>query len=450
MPASDAALREYCDKYYHQLLPIIAEKVHQEKVQQEKLKEVKSRLNFEECSGRNSKIQEVSRHSKSRTPNVKGEHQRGRRSGRSCSMSGSPKHTSVFSKIRRGRSESPTNKLEGKGRKEGGVFSRLGGTSSRRTETLSESKDSGGEHWKSRSKKPKSSIEEHDLSQPWVCEETDPFTPHPVEIHHIKQREEESTEDFVQRFKAESKHVKGAPECMRISGFMHGITNPELIKCLHDNIPKSVDEMMRTTMAFLKGEINQRINQGWKAVARNQGAKTRQRKGSAESSKKGRSFLKGQTYGNPNGPAMAKGGQAKDYIKLLPKSGNFASSESKQPNVSSHRTPHWFQLRNHMANGTNIAIGKNRGCRTFNLYMDELRGRGILTLRSIKIILLECTMVSGLEVQPSAIIQAAEERIKVVIHPKYLKQTITICYTLTEEGRKALCGLLMRNLDIFA
>ncbi|GKA21737.1 hypothetical protein Tco_0701726 [Tanacetum coccineum] len=59
-PVSDAALREYCDKYYHQLLPIIAEKVHQEKVQQEKLKEVKSRLNFEGCSGRNSKIQEVS------------------------------------------------------------------------------------------------------------------------------------------------------------------------------------------------------------------------------------------------------------------------------------------------------------------------------------------------------------------------------------------------------
>ncbi|GKF26585.1 reverse transcriptase domain-containing protein [Tanacetum coccineum] len=30
----------------------------------------------------------------------------------------------------------------------------------------------------------------------------------PVEIHHIKQREGESTEDFVQRFKAESRHVK--------------------------------------------------------------------------------------------------------------------------------------------------------------------------------------------------------------------------------------------------
>ncbi|GJX79068.1 hypothetical protein Tco_0327217 [Tanacetum coccineum] len=40
-PASDAALREYCDRNYHKLLSIIAEKVHQEKVQQEKLKTVK-------------------------------------------------------------------------------------------------------------------------------------------------------------------------------------------------------------------------------------------------------------------------------------------------------------------------------------------------------------------------------------------------------------------------
>ncbi|GKB03398.1 hypothetical protein Tco_0831487 [Tanacetum coccineum] len=81
-PASDAALREYCDKHYHQLFTIIAEKVHQEKVHQEKLKEVKSRLNFKEYT-RNPRVQEVSQHSKSRTPKVRGEHQRRRRLGRS-------------------------------------------------------------------------------------------------------------------------------------------------------------------------------------------------------------------------------------------------------------------------------------------------------------------------------------------------------------------------------
>ncbi|GJS40453.1 reverse transcriptase domain-containing protein [Tanacetum coccineum] len=77
----------------------------------------------------------------------------------------------------------------------------------------------------------------------------------PIEIHNIKQREGESTEYFVKRYKLESKDVKGAPECMRISGFVHGITNPKLIKRLHDKILKIVDEMMRVTTSFLRGEV---------------------------------------------------------------------------------------------------------------------------------------------------------------------------------------------------
>ncbi|GJW09639.1 reverse transcriptase domain-containing protein [Tanacetum coccineum] len=66
----------------------------------------------------------------------------------------------------------------------------------------------------------------------------------PIVLHNIKQRDGESTEDFIQRYKSESGNVKGAPECMRISGFVHGITNPELIKRFHEKIPKTVDEMM--------------------------------------------------------------------------------------------------------------------------------------------------------------------------------------------------------------
>ncbi|GJR58027.1 hypothetical protein Tco_1500189 [Tanacetum coccineum] len=209
-PISDEALREYCDRNYHQILPIIAEKVHQEKVQQEKLKAVKARLNFEETS----------HHSESGTPTERrGLKERlGPRHVRS--RSGSPKP-------RRGRSESP--KKKGSERKimfkrlEKGVFHRLGdkekslyvysGDSrrrsyhnshrdtkschqssrsrttepaserrynkrapSRRAEELSESEGSAGGHWKSKVKRPKSSVED-DLSQPWVCEETDPFTP---------------------------------------------------------------------------------------------------------------------------------------------------------------------------------------------------------------------------------------------------------------------------------
>ncbi|GKF18416.1 hypothetical protein Tco_0063334, partial [Tanacetum coccineum] len=73
-------------------------------------------------------------------------------------------------------------------------------------------------------------------------------------LHNIKQRDEESTEDFIQRYKSESGNVKGAPECMRISGFVHGITNPELIKRFHEKILKTVDEMMQVATYFLQGQ----------------------------------------------------------------------------------------------------------------------------------------------------------------------------------------------------
>ncbi|GJS13954.1 hypothetical protein Tco_0408426 [Tanacetum coccineum] len=106
-PASGAALQEYCDKHYHQLLPLIAEKVHQEKAQQDKLKEVKARLNFEGCSRSNSKIQEASQHSESRTPNLRGEP--GRRS--ESPRQKYPKRKTVFTRL---------------GENERGVFNRLG------------------------------------------------------------------------------------------------------------------------------------------------------------------------------------------------------------------------------------------------------------------------------------------------------------------------------------
>nr|GEU51696.1 reverse transcriptase domain-containing protein [Tanacetum cinerariifolium] len=77
----------------------------------------------------------------------------------------------------------------------------------------------------------------------------------PLEIHNIKQRNGESTEEFVWRYKLEDRDVKGAPECMKISRFMNGITNPELIKQLHDKIPKSIDEIMSITTTFLRGGV---------------------------------------------------------------------------------------------------------------------------------------------------------------------------------------------------
>ncbi|GJV04574.1 reverse transcriptase domain-containing protein [Tanacetum coccineum] len=158
------------------MLPIIAEKFNKEKKKNEKLKEVKARLNFGGSTG-------TSRYSESRTMSTK-EYEKRYRSRHSCSPRPSP---SVFSRLKRDRSRSPKPK-----EKEGGVFKRLGSRGmsvsahsdshnqssySRYTDALFKSEDSGGGHCKSRSKKKKPSREEDDLSQPWVCEEVDPFTP---------------------------------------------------------------------------------------------------------------------------------------------------------------------------------------------------------------------------------------------------------------------------------
>ncbi|GKA00631.1 hypothetical protein Tco_0673181 [Tanacetum coccineum] len=143
------------------LLPIMAEKFNQEKEKSEKLKELKSRLNFKGCSG-------TSRYSESKMTDTK-EHEKRHRSRRSRSP-----RTSVFSRMRHERSRSPRKRS-----KEGGVFKRLGSrgksvsarsdsysqnSHSKYTEALSESEDSEGGHWKSRSKNKISCREEDDLS----------------------------------------------------------------------------------------------------------------------------------------------------------------------------------------------------------------------------------------------------------------------------------------------
>ncbi|GJR55333.1 hypothetical protein Tco_1405854 [Tanacetum coccineum] len=113
MPAFDAALREYCNRNYHRLLPIIAEKVNQEKVQQEKLKAVKAYLNFKE----------VSQHSESGTPSGRRDLKKRLGSRHVRNVSGSPEP-------RRGRSKSARKKDSKREtmfkRLEKGVFHRLG------------------------------------------------------------------------------------------------------------------------------------------------------------------------------------------------------------------------------------------------------------------------------------------------------------------------------------
>nr|GFA21477.1 reverse transcriptase domain-containing protein [Tanacetum cinerariifolium] len=195
-------------------------------------------------------------------------------------------------------------------------------------------------------------------------------------------------------------HVNEAPECMRIFGFIHGITNLDLIKKLNDNIPKSVDEMMSVTTAFLRGEV---------AVA-NQ------------------------------------------------------SRKKVPPTWRHHETSHKLNFdkrpdfkNRHKLDLTNGILG---GGRALHEYLDELYGAygmlkflvegGIVTLYSNVIIPVECRMVAEAlsELPPNE--PAIAERIKVAIHLEYLEQTITISGSLLEKVRMELYDVLRNNLDIFA
>ncbi|GKE03820.1 hypothetical protein Tco_1395838 [Tanacetum coccineum] len=75
---------------------------------------------------------------------------------------------------------------------------------------------------------------------------------------------------------------------------------------------------------------------------------------------------------------------------------------------------------------------------------------GTLTLRSSKIIPIECAMISEPEDQPPPVNRVKEERIKVAINPEHPEQTVMIGSDLTKKTRSKLCNLLQQSLDIFA
>ncbi|GKB62632.1 reverse transcriptase domain-containing protein [Tanacetum coccineum] len=239
-PVSDEALREYCDRNYHQILPIIAEKYTKRsrsgsleprhgrsespKKKGPEKKAVFKRLEIGVFQRLGDKGKSVSVHS---DDSRSWSHHSSRRDVESC-------HQSSRSRATESASERRYNKR----------------TSLRRTEEFIK------KVWFD--DLPKETIDNYDDLKKAFLEnylQQKKCIKDPVEIYNIRQKDGESTEEFMRRYKLECRCIKGSPECMKISGFMHGITNPELIKRLHDKIPKSVDEMMRVTTSFLRGEV---------------------------------------------------------------------------------------------------------------------------------------------------------------------------------------------------
>nr|GEV96896.1 hypothetical protein [Tanacetum cinerariifolium] len=512
-PASDAALREYCDKNYNKLLPIMAEKFNQEKEKKEKLKELKARLNFEGCSGT------------------------------------------------------------------------------------------------SRSKKKNSGGEEDDLSQPWVCEETDPFTPRIryfdfpktrmpshiktydgsedpedhlkifqvgaktkrwamptwchvfnstltgnarkkyikdlIELHNIKQRDGESTKDFVRRYKLESRDVRGRQnEMMRVTtSFLwgevaasnherktsfppwkqhegnqkqnfkkgdkgkfkapplmttpvekrnhakfyefhgevghntdkykgkfkapplmttpvekrnhakfcefHGEVGHNTDKCMH--LRKQIEKMLKAgKLSHLNKEIKQNNRNEQPKVTKKE--ETSEKDKAEDEGTEGPMIIETKIGGHcvhPTTPLIGFSGKiiwSIGQIQILVKIRDEEHSASAWMNFMVVRSQSPY----------NEIIGRP-GVRKLQAVPSTAHGmlkilveEGVITLKSSKLVPLECAMVSGPGETSLAAKPIIEERVKVAINPKYPEQTVMIGSTLMEGGRNKLCGLLQRNLDIFA
>ncbi|GJV51800.1 reverse transcriptase domain-containing protein [Tanacetum coccineum] len=260
-------LEEFCEKHYEKLLPIMADKYEYEQRKKEKLEEVKARLDFGEARKKTTRAQE-SAYSESRTMSPR----RQRRSR-------SPRHNpSVFTRLRRERSRSPRHEYKDKARREGTVFKRLGSRgrstsvysdnrqeSSRYTKSHSESEDSEGGHWKSKSRRKKSSVEDDDLSQPWVCAETDPFTsrirhfdfPKTRMPSHVKTYNgSEDPEDHLKIFQAAAKTERWA---MLTWCHMFNSTLTGNARVWFDDLPpESIDSYNDLREAFLKNYLQQK------------------------------------------------------------------------------------------------------------------------------------------------------------------------------------------------
>nr|GEX01898.1 reverse transcriptase domain-containing protein [Tanacetum cinerariifolium] len=265
-------------------------------------------------------------------------------------------------------------------------------------------------------------------------------------------------------------------------------------KCIKDPVEiHNIKQRNGNPRKSLCGEENRRNAKGRKALTFDQGIKAKPWKRPSKDSKKRGNLKKRQTAGNINGAAMAKDSKAKNYlgeedgtegpmiieaemgghcvhriyvdggssseilfsgeiiwplgqISLLVKIGDEEHSTSAWMNFMVVRSPSPY----------NGIIGRPwvRKILAIPSTVHEMIkfpvAGGIVTLRSSRIIPIECLMVSEPGVPRSVINQVMEEKIQVVIHPEYPKQTIAIGSTLTKDGRKEPCGLLRRHLDVFA
>nr|GEU92181.1 reverse transcriptase domain-containing protein [Tanacetum cinerariifolium] len=398
-------IQEFCKEYYEDILPIIMDKVRRDR-----RKDVHTRLDFREGHRRQSAFDRLSgtylpSATKSR---LRGTDSRDRPRGRSRTH-----------RLDTSNEDCPNDKERfrsvGESYDDSFSHSYRDGNHSRHMKRRRDNESP----LSSVSKNDSSDVSYKDLKAAFLAYfmQQKIYVKDPVEIHNIKQKDEETIEDFMERFKVETGRMKGAPECMRISGFMHGVNNPELTKRLNEHVPKTMEEMMITTTAFIRGEA------------------------AAASKKNGHTLWKAQT--SPKGKLQKKG----------PTSG---VTQREEGDLTGNSTDECMQLKKQIEEL--VRVGK------LSHMIKEIKHERVQSKMGKKETPAKdkptaIYMIQSWQRMTRQKVTQSFERVKeitfppltaIALHPDFPDQEVAIGGTLSEKGHTELCSILKKNLDIFA
>ncbi|GJZ77741.1 reverse transcriptase domain-containing protein [Tanacetum coccineum] len=168
-------IQDFCEEHYEDILPVIMDKIRRDKQ-----KEVHARLDFEE-SPKKRRIREGSQNSSARTLSARAHSTDLVILTRQAQLNldQTDQTLGIFPIVEATLAET---KHGHHGQGDRPYYEKKGRESESPSSRVLESGTSDGGHWKSRSKRHKSTKED-DLVVPWICEEVDPFTPR---IHNFK------------------------------------------------------------------------------------------------------------------------------------------------------------------------------------------------------------------------------------------------------------------------
>ncbi|GKE33518.1 hypothetical protein Tco_1452840 [Tanacetum coccineum] len=249
--------------------------------------------------------------------------------------------------------------------------------------------------------------------------------------------------------------MKGALECMRISGFMYGVNNPELTKRLNEHVSKTMEEMMIAATAFIRGEAAAAGKKKGHASWRVQDQMIRHRVTQSFERVSEITFPSLTTSSGTEGPLVIEAEIGGHMIHRMYVDGGSSMEALRTIRDAIHSTKAWMNFMIVRSLSPYNGIIRRPEIREIQAVPSTAHGMlkfpvdgGIVTIRSTILIPAECATVitSSKEIPKEAGVR--HENFKVALHPNFPDQEVAIGGTLSAKGRTELCSLLKENLDI--